>query len=251
VLEGLGWNIIRVWSLDWWHDAERVADRVAEELAAIVSTSNGKQKPQAKKDESKAPEVEVVEPPTIPREYAFPNFQHTTVENLALFAQQAVSKYHADAEAPLYDARAKPATLEMMRVIIAREAPLLESELISRVAKQGYGYTSVGSKIRRTLEPLVKRAGFRSVYNGDTIIWRDKQDTTIKLNFRGPAESDSEKRGIAQIPLVELEALASELLPLGLVDDDLIREMGSRIGLGSVRGSSRNRVKKAVDAVWG
>ena len=36
VLEGLGWRILRVWSLDWWTRAAREADRLHDALAGAL-----------------------------------------------------------------------------------------------------------------------------------------------------------------------------------------------------------------------
>lgn len=38
ILEGLGWNIIRVWSTDWFRDPQRELDRVVAELQRLVSS---------------------------------------------------------------------------------------------------------------------------------------------------------------------------------------------------------------------
>ena len=37
VLRGLGWTIYRVWSTDWWHDADRALDRLHNELLADLA----------------------------------------------------------------------------------------------------------------------------------------------------------------------------------------------------------------------
>jgi very-short-patch-repair endonuclease len=39
VLRGLGWNIVRVWSTDWWFDAKGCAERLHESLEALLQQS--------------------------------------------------------------------------------------------------------------------------------------------------------------------------------------------------------------------
>jgi hypothetical protein len=39
VLENLGWNIIRVWSPDWWYDSKTAIQRVDEALSELLQTS--------------------------------------------------------------------------------------------------------------------------------------------------------------------------------------------------------------------
>lgn len=43
VLENLGWNILRVWSRDWWYDPEGAADRLNQELTALVAQDQKKE----------------------------------------------------------------------------------------------------------------------------------------------------------------------------------------------------------------
>lgn len=35
ILEGLGWKLRRIWSTDWWHDANKEMDKLIEALAAL------------------------------------------------------------------------------------------------------------------------------------------------------------------------------------------------------------------------
>lgn len=39
VLRGLGWNILRVWSTDWWFDAKGCSERLHENLEALLQSS--------------------------------------------------------------------------------------------------------------------------------------------------------------------------------------------------------------------
>ena len=39
VLRNLGWTILRVWSPDWWYDADGVRDRILAELTSLLETS--------------------------------------------------------------------------------------------------------------------------------------------------------------------------------------------------------------------
>lgn len=41
VLEGLGWSILRIWSTDWFRNADAVAERVHEELGRLLETDRG------------------------------------------------------------------------------------------------------------------------------------------------------------------------------------------------------------------
>jgi very-short-patch-repair endonuclease len=42
VLRGLGWEILRIWSTDWWHDAEGALDRVHGRLQALLEATRAR-----------------------------------------------------------------------------------------------------------------------------------------------------------------------------------------------------------------
>lgn len=82
VLRGLGWNILRVWSTDWWFDAKGCAERLHENLEALLQTSRERRAEEEAaaethwdmghevegieetRDEDLPPTIEVVPPPT-------------------------------------------------------------------------------------------------------------------------------------------------------------------------------------------
>ena len=35
ILEGLGWKLHRIWSTDWWHDADKEMDKLKGVIAAL------------------------------------------------------------------------------------------------------------------------------------------------------------------------------------------------------------------------
>mgnify|MGYP003865484835 FL=1 len=41
VLRGLGWEVIRIWSADWWIDSESALDRVDKELKKLLADLSG------------------------------------------------------------------------------------------------------------------------------------------------------------------------------------------------------------------
>lgn len=57
ILENLGWNIVRLWSTDYFHDAEYVMNKIHEQLGTILQEDREKKSKRAKK-ESEAPHEE-------------------------------------------------------------------------------------------------------------------------------------------------------------------------------------------------
>lgn len=51
VLRGLGWEIVRIWSTDWWFDAAGCAERLHGKLADLLEASRAKQMEQSEPEE--------------------------------------------------------------------------------------------------------------------------------------------------------------------------------------------------------
>lgn len=69
VLEGLGWNVLRVWSPDWWHDSNGVAGKIDQQLQELLEHDRSDLDEQSKaehddKDAVTCSEVTCEKPPT-------------------------------------------------------------------------------------------------------------------------------------------------------------------------------------------
>ncbi len=49
VLRGLGWDIVRVWSTDWWHDADGAMEKVNARLSALLEEAQVRRQEEARK----------------------------------------------------------------------------------------------------------------------------------------------------------------------------------------------------------
>ncbi len=270
VLKGLGWKLERVWSLDWWYDSGKVLRRVNEaatelatEPAMVLPAESLRQSAEGSasatllsaddqlpggglggrpgRSPGAAPPPPAAGPPPV-------TYQPITEEELAPLTKN----FARELSEVFYYTEAVPALRRMIELVLEREAPLLMEEVVKRVAGTGFGLGRMTARVRERVEPEVRRAGHVVQRGGDTVVYRDAAQVEQPITFRPPMlEAGAYSRGIADIPLVELEALARELLPLGLDGDALIREMGSRIGVARVSGSSRVRVEQAVERAWG
>ncbi|MBY0430227.1 MAG: hypothetical protein K2Q10_03445, partial [Rhodospirillales bacterium] len=49
VLRSLGWEIVRIWSTDWWHDADSALDKVEARLSALLNASRARREEEARR----------------------------------------------------------------------------------------------------------------------------------------------------------------------------------------------------------
>ena len=255
VLEGLGWNILRIWSLDWWYDPDRTMEKLLNKLRQLSETPPNAGTPTVgglesvevdTKSENDATRKNLSIDGTI--------YLYTTASDLGSLKQEAERNANEEEGDPFYQDVTKPITGRMIKLITDKEGPLLLEELVRRVSIDGYGYSRTGSRIRKIVEGIAAEVVSIEEVHGEQIVWSQKNSddlsTRMILKFRHPDPIGLASRSISEIPIIELESLARVLIQQGLDGDALIREMGSKIGVKRVSGSSRQRLLNAIDYAW-
>lgn len=270
VLTGLGWNILRVWSTDWWYDATGCAERLHVSLDTLLEDSRARRTDDAgvtahwnmshevegiegiRDDEAAAlaepaPVPMVAETELVSAEPS-PDAPVPVVE--AVTAQGAV----ADGLYHLTDLTAFPAdpnhffdfayrdTLRaMIDAVIETESPLRTDILCQRVAR-AHGWLRTGAKIRERIE-LHLRDFDRSNESSGEFIWKAGSVAEIRP-YRVPV-SDEARRAIPDIPLAELAAVVRD--NPGLFDEpDPARELARLLGVERLAAGSRLRLDEAI-----
>ena len=228
VLNGLGWNILRVWSMDWWDNSRKELERIAAELERL------------RQEKAQPPEEEAEHSATEPGEE---NGQ--IASSLPLQTQPVAAAKGPDPHAytaaklktsvitaddfllPKYTAaiRAK------ITAVVEKEAPITEALLTRRVV-QSYGITRTGSRILGRMEELYRALGLRhTLRDGQKIYWRKDQDPAAYYGYRSSGEGEN-KREAKDVPMPEAANALHYVLytQIGLPEDVLIREAGKLLG---------------------
>ena len=217
VLNGLGWRITRVWTMDWWDNPGREKERLLKLLQ--------------KKEEAHTdpPAVQPVPPEDSPK------------------LASAVPMAPADPKVPAYTpARLTQSRLEAEDFLLPRyaagirkkvlltlekEAPVSASLLTRRVVGS-YGISRAGSRIQSYMEGIYRSLGLRSTAQGDqTFYWNPDQDPEEYQSFRR-GDSEQTRREAREIPVQEAAGAAMEALrqQLSLSQEDLLREGAKLLG---------------------
>ncbi|SFJ67297.1 AAA domain-containing protein [Bosea sp. OK403] len=280
VLRGLGWNILRVWSTDWWFDAKGAAVRLHEALTALLADSRAT-------DIETAPDQTVrwelgdeVEPAptatdTIARDDGRreDSMSQTTeasvVPAVDLMAAPAKEPMRLSAAGPgpgtppgsaealrycladLARFRAEPdqfhefsycATLRaMVDAVMDAEAPLREEVLAQRIAR-AHGWLRTGSKIRERIQLHLRDVERTSEASGE-FLWKPGTVEPI-VAYRAPIDAEA-RRGIADIPLAELASLVVNQ-PALLQADDCALALARLLGVERLAATSRARLDEAL-----
>lgn len=235
VLRGLGWNILRVWSTDWWFNAEdaierlhlalenalaesraeRDVDTVERETIEPDQTINGSESETGTGEENTVPEpdavgettdlpVDVVAGSPLPAEVRFASSSEVLDAaqgdpNRPVFSITDLSAFKADPDS-FFMYSYRPTLQAIVDKIIAHEAPLREDVLMQRVAR-AHGWLRTGGRIREQIA-LHLRSLDRTEETAGVFLWISGT-VASRVPFRR-AISPDHRRPLSEICLAEI-----------------------------------------------
>lgn len=282
VLRNLGWEIIRIWSLDWWQDAVGTLERVCRALenlleadrkeiredaadvdestsamsndegddgTAVESAGDAEEREAETTDYAPAsvtsnegPQMQMVARRFTPDTDAKSQTEHNET-SLREYVTADLSKYAPVIDAGLfYEAEYTDILLEIVNEIVKIEAPLRVRDL-ARVVARAHGWSRTGSQIRRRIWGLVRNRFPLTKEGVGTFVWPSGWDTSFYPHFREPGRGEA--RSVRQIAMPELAALARYVMANGFDGDAAIMEMAHHVGLSRLRSDSRTRLETA------
>lgn len=267
ILKGLGWNLLRLWSTEWWVNKEGALQKLHAALNDLLDQSRLAVAP-IQADDVVAPTVVIdfaVEPEmdevvevSIESPVALSNEQSLEVGEARIArvcsAQAAAGRQDeyrvADlsALASLIEAERfhvpeyTPVLQQIIEEVLRQEAPILDTLLVQRVAR-AHGFQRSGRLIRdRVLELAdqhyhVQQAGF-----GEVFIWQAYGDVMAWSTYRVPV-SANDARSIEEIAAEELRIAAS------IIDAaDPALEVARLLGVKRLTGAARQRIERILNA---
>ena len=237
VLNGLGWNILRVWTLDWFDDKDRVLGNIK---AAIDS---------APKHEAETA------PPSKPAVYSTSQFEREEASALtSAFAQPYVT---ADigimgTSDDFYKPENKQKIRETAEKMIAVEAPISE-KLFMRKVFTAWGITRSGSRVESIFADAAQGVSpFATADENRVFLWKEGQSPESYSIYR--TSDDTNKRSMEDIPSEEIINAVKEVLcqQISLSETDLVRETAKKFGYTRAVGITESVIsytlKKALTA---
>ena len=193
VLNMLGWRVMRVYSVDWYENRDRVLAQISDELFAAV---RGEQPAANDKPD-----------------YVFDLGKMKSVAPAEAVAHNAGQAAYVEAEVttPFFDKAnytpAMPVNTQVLRQILSVEQPVLEGYLNKRLAKcLGFAHTT--PNIQRAIDVAAKmfyQEGFS--LDGQRTFWLNKESARNYTTYRAMSP-----RAINEIPAVEIANAVTEAL---------------------------------------
>jgi hypothetical protein len=253
VLRGLGWNILRVWSTDWWFDGAGATDRLHDALARLLDES--RQKDAEANEEAPAAEAPLTEDILLPQHETIVATENTTpVSDIVMSAAvpgvrpQAAGSYSITdlsdlnpAPERFHDFDYRHTLKAMIDRSVETEAPVRSDILAQRIAR-AHGWLRTGGKIRERID-LYLRDVERTQESSGEFVW--KKGSLGQVIVYRPAFDDGSRRGIADISVAELTSLVRANPDILVVRDPAL-ELARLMGVERLTASSRARLEEAL-----
>lgn len=223
VLRGLGWNVIRIWTMDWWDNPKREYANIRGYIEECHNHEGKRnQKPANISAQITINQAEVL--------HVEEQKDHTEMYVAAVLEQKYIEA-NEFVERYAYSGELFGKITNVMNV----EAPVSGGTITKRVT-DSYGITRAGRRIQAvvdgTLNNMVRNNKVRvTVQNGNTIYWRPEQNPGEYSVIRRSGEGTG-KRDIKDVPIQEIMNAIVVVVKssVSIPEDALIRETGRILG---------------------
>jgi len=186
VLKMLGWNIHRVWTMDWWEDSQRVMDNI---LKAI---DEAKQKKVQSKDEDIKVEAseDVVCNDTLMSSIVEQSAVKLISRNEEVYNVASIPSFGFLTEEFILPQNA-PNILKQLDSVIESEAPISRALLCKKVLG-AWGISRLGTRLDACLTSILKRKLYHTT-NTDGIVyyWNNKEEQDSYSKYRVDSGRDA------------------------------------------------------------
>lgn len=230
VLEGLGWNLHRVWSMDYLENPEQELSRIDAAVRTAIDKANQPVRPSSLESPAKAqmldsqdasPEEKIMteEPVSLP-DTGLPDYiPYPQGKNIGtiddFFNDRSITKIR-----------------QLVEGIVTQEGPV-SLDLTARRIAEFWDITRLTSRVTSRIEEALARAEVTAIRDGDRLfLWPTDVNPETYSIFRVPSLSDRSKRNAEDLPPQETANAVRYVLKqhVSLPMADLVRESARLLG---------------------
>ena len=246
ILRRLGWEILRIWSTDWWIDPAGTLERLHQNLVALLEVSRAKRQEQAEPVGDLPPEGE--DPEAVSADSTFEAaasaWKSASIPTGGEATAEAAEAETASVETEeFFNASYDAALVQLIEQVIAEDGPILDSVLSRRIARL-HGWQRTGARIHARVEGLAGRSHLFTREDHGRFFW--PKAISPEAPFPPRKTWNAQERSVEEVCLPELVALAREVLRLGGRDTSSVTTMARALGLNRVKSSNRERLEQAL-----
>ena len=242
VLKGLGWNLFRVWTMDWWDNNEREIKNILDELESLkTETPKKPHNTDDVEDPPKTPVFKMMAEPLIVEE--------PSIDRLKKYQAANLPQSSCPPEDFITHSRSHDANVERrVNTVLQVESPICES-LLTRKIVQSFGIARVGNRIQAYMNKIYKRMHLTSTFSdGERVYWKNGQTPESYTDFR--VNTEKVKRDAKEVPVEEavnavVKAIENQF---SLSHEDLVKESAKLMGFNRVGNAVYARFELAVQS---
>jgi uncharacterized protein YoxC/very-short-patch-repair endonuclease len=239
ILERLGWELIKIWSIEWWHNEAKQIETLVEKLREIEkkSISKGVQSVTLR---HKRKEVTI----------------YQKISSLVMAAGEVGEKdnYYehislADVDLNnelFYTYQGMPIIRTQIERLVSEGAPISFSQL-SRAIVSAWKFTRSGAKIEAIIQDVLSTMKVHvTKEEKGMFVWRDKEQYDSYTEFR---KQNIDRRALQDISTVEIANGVMEIMKtaLRLPKSDLVREILKQLGYNRINSQAEGYVQEAIE----
>lgn len=237
VLNGLGWNIYRIWTMDWWDNSNREYRNL---LNYISDCEKGKNEIKETHYDEKiiVPEMKITANQIIENKTS--NYKAIELPIIYKAADDFLSEIAMDENVS-----------NRMLEIIDYEAPISENLIIKRLASS-YGVSRAGKRIqeqiKRKLQMYCVKNEIKYTNQEETkIYWKITQNPLTYDKFR-KSGTESNRRDIKDVPAQEIINAIIEIVntEISIDKEALVKEAGKLLGYSRLGGNVNSIIEMQI-----
>ena len=235
VLKGLGWKIMRVWTLEGLDNPEKVLKDIKDELEKGAAVHEA----EAEQTNARPPEEITFEKVSVAETEKYKSlacaYNDLDISNMGL----------AD---KFYDPHTKSSIAGLMRKILIAEAPISRKALMKKTLS-AWGITRSGSRVEASFDAALQKVEKQETRDMDAVFYWKKNQEPEKYQGYRVEDQHGNKRNMDDISSYEITNAIREVLAeqVGLSKRDLIRETAKKFGFTRMGNVIETVISHAID----
>lgn len=221
VLKALGWNVHRIWTMDWHENSDKIIDTIVEKVKQLQT------QPEVKEAISTEQIVEPAFEPikTMPEEVVPISI---TSKQKPYVTATLTSVSSANSET-IFEFQNRNSIKQQIQLLVDTEAPISKSLLYKKVL-QAWNTSRAGARLDKHLEGILKEMSIVQTTHHQTFYWNNS--TTLDF-YRS---NDIEKRNMEDIAPEEVIVALEEVVNnnLSIEEEELLRYLSRTFGFAKV-----------------
>lgn len=234
VLKSLGWNIHRIWTIDWFENSDKIIDTIVEKVKQLHTQT------EVKEEKIAEPVVELAFEPikAMPEEFT-PITITSKQKHYVAAALTSVSSANSET---IFEFQNRNSIKQQIKSLVDTEAPISKSLLYKKVL-QAWNTSRAGARLDKHLEGVIKEMNITQTTHHQPFYWGS--NTTLDF-YRS---NDIEKRNMEDIAPEEVIVALEEVVTnnLSIEEDELLRYLARTFGFAKVGKQIDTLLRYAID----